>query len=68
MVLIPAHPDNRSASVVWSYRDNAELPVGPNAAQIGQFDKGHHTVYAVLVRERNGEPETYQDSGRISIR
>jgi hypothetical protein len=73
-VLIPAHPDNRSASVVWSYRDNAELPVGPNAAQtqfsvkIGQFDKGDHTVYAVLVREKNGEPETYQDSQRISVR
>jgi len=25
-------------------------------------------VYAVLVREKNGEPETYQDSGRISVR
>jgi hypothetical protein len=73
-VLIPANPDNRSASVVWSYRDNAELSVGPNTAQtqfsvkIGQFDKGDHTVYAILVRYRNGEPETYQDSQHISVR
>src|SRR5215813_8068851 len=62
-VLIPTHPDNRSASVVWSYNDSAELPVGANSDQveftvpIGKFDKGDHTVYAVLVRERNGQQE-----------
>ena len=73
-VLIPLHPDNRSASVVWSYRDNAELPIGANSQQveftvpIGQFDKGNHAVYAVLVRERNGQQETFQDSQSISVR
>ena len=73
-VLIPMHPDNRSASVIWSYRDNAELPVGSNTEQveftvpIGKFDKGNHTVYAVLVREKNGERETFQDSQQILVR
>lgn len=73
-VLIPTHPDNRSASVVWSYNDSAELPVGANNDQveftvpIGKFDKGDHTVYAVLVRERNGQQETFQDSQHLSVR
>jgi hypothetical protein len=48
--------------------------VGPNTAQtefsvmIGQLDKGDHTVYAILVREKNGEPETFQDTQHISVR
>ena len=73
-VLIPLHPDNRSASVVWSYRDNAELPVGADNQQveftvpIGKLDKGDHTVYAVLVRERNGQQETFQDSQHLAVR
>ena len=73
-VLIPTHPDNRSASVVWSYNDSAVLPVGADNKQveftvpIGKFDKGDHTVYAVLVREKNGQQETFQDSQHLSVR
>ena len=73
-VLIPTHPDNRSASVVWSYNDSAELTIGANNEQveftvpIGKFDKGPHTVYAVLVREKSGEQQTFQDSQQIAVR
>ena len=73
-VLVPTHPDNRSASVVWSYNDSAELPVGANNGQveftvpIGKLDKGNHTVYAVLVREKNGEQQTFQDSQQVAVR
>jgi hypothetical protein len=73
-VLIPQHPDNRSASVVWSYNDSTELPIGRNSSQVeftvsvGKFDKGDHTVYAVLVREKDGQQKTFQDSQHISVR
>jgi len=73
-VRIPPNAANRSASVVWSYRDNVELSVGPDSEQaefnvtVGNFDKGEHTVFAVLVREKNGEQETFQDSQHISVR
>jgi hypothetical protein len=73
-VLIPAHPDNRSASVVWSYSDATELPLGRDRQQveftvsIGKFEKGDHTIYAVLVREKDGQRETFQDVQRISVR
>ncbi len=73
-VLIPAHPDNRAASVVWSYSGSTELHVGRDTTQVefavgvGQFDKGDHTIYAVLMRETDGRQETFQDSQRISVR
>jgi len=74
VVRIPPNAANRSASVVWSYRDNVELSVGPGSEQaefnvtVGNFDKGEHTVFAVLVREKNGEQETFQDSQHILVR
>ena len=73
-VLIPYHPDNRSASVVWSYNDSADLPLDRNNQQVeftvpvGKFDKGDHTIYAVLVREKDGGQATFQDSQHISVR
>jgi hypothetical protein len=73
-VLIPYHPDNRSASVVWSYNDSADVPLDRNSQQVefmvpvGKFDKGDHTIYAVLVREKSGAQETFQDSQHISVR
>ena len=73
-VLVPAHPDNRSASVVWSYSDSTELHLGRDTQQVeftvavGKFDKGDHTVYAILMREKDGRQETFQDFQRISVR
>jgi hypothetical protein len=73
-VSIPAHPDNRSASVVWSYDDSKDWPLGPGTQQVefavsvGKFDKGSHAIYAVLVREKDGRRESFQDVQRISVR
>jgi hypothetical protein len=73
-VLIPAHPDNRSAAVVWSYSGSADLHLGPNnpqvefAVAVGGFEKGDHMIYAVLMRERDGHQETFQDFQRVSVR
>jgi hypothetical protein len=72
-VVIPRHPDNRFASVVWSYSDSADLPLGPDAGRdeftvaIGKFEKGKHTVYAILVRDAGGRRETFQDAQEISV-
>jgi hypothetical protein len=73
-VSIPTHPDNRSASVVWSYDDSKDWPLTPATQQIefpvsvGKFDKGNHAIYAVLVRETDGRRESFQDVQRISVR
>ena len=72
-VSIPKHPDNRSASVVWSYDQSTEWPLGPRVQQIefhasiGKFDPGVHTIYAVLVRDTRGKQETFQDSQRVTV-
>jgi hypothetical protein len=71
--VIPRDPDNRVASVVWSYDGSADLPLGPDTAQvefavpIGKLDKGKHTVYAVLMRDVGGRRETFQDAQDISV-
>jgi hypothetical protein len=73
-VSIPRHPDNRSASVVWSYDDSKDWTLGPGtdqvefAVSVGKFDKGAHAIYAVLVREKDGKRETFEDVQRISVR
>jgi hypothetical protein len=73
-VVIPKHPDNRSAAVVWSYDGNTDWPLGPETEQvtftvaIGKLEKGDHTVYAVLLREKSGKQDTFEDSQRISVR
>ena len=75
-VLIPQHPDNRSASVVWGYSasDSTELPLSRNNHQVEftvsivGLGKGDHTVYAVLEREKDRRQETFQDSQHISVR
>jgi hypothetical protein len=73
-VSIPTHPDNRSASVVWSYNDSKDWTLGPGTQQVefavsvGKFDKGAHAIYAVLVREKDGRRETFEDVQRISVR
>jgi hypothetical protein len=73
-VSIPRHPDNRSASVVWSYDDSKDWTLGPATQQVefavsvGKFDKGTHAIYAVLVREKDGKRETFEDVQRISVR
>jgi hypothetical protein len=73
-VSIPHNPDNRSASVVWSYDRSTELPLGGDNPQtefhaaIGTFAPGTHTVYAVLVREKNGRRDTFEDSERVTVR
>jgi hypothetical protein len=71
-VVIPKHPDNRSASVVWSYSDSAELSLKETQqvefpVPIGRFNKGDHTVYAVLVREKDGRQVTFEDSQHITV-
>jgi hypothetical protein len=73
-VSIPTHPDNRSASVVWSYDDSKDWTLGPGTQQVefavsvGKFDKGSHAIYAILAREKDGRREAFQDVQRISVR
>lgn len=71
-VVIPKHPDNRSASVVWSYSDSAEWSLKETQqvefpVSIGRFNKGDHTVYVVLVREKDGQQATFEDSQHITV-
>lgn len=75
-VVIPSHPDNRRASVVWGYdsSDSTDWPLGPDAAQVEftvpivNLAKGDHTIYAVLLRERNGQSSTFEDAQRVTVR
>jgi hypothetical protein len=74
-VTIPPHPDNRSASVVWGYdtSDSVDWPLGPNASvgfdvDIRNLSKGTHTIYAVLLREKDGQSQTFEDSQKVTVR
>jgi len=72
-VVIQKHPDNRLASVVWGYGGSKDWQLGPDTQQvrftvaIGKLEKGDHIVYAVLLREKDGRRETFEDSQRISV-
>jgi hypothetical protein len=74
-VTIPRHPDNRSASVVWGYdtSDSTDWPLRPNASvefdvDVRNLSKGTHTIYAVLLREKDGQSQTFEDSQKVTVR
>ncbi len=74
-VVIPTHPDNRRASVVWGYdtSESIDWPLGPDASvefdvTVKNLSKGPHTIYAVLLREKDGQSQTFEDSQQVSVR
>jgi hypothetical protein len=75
-VVIPSHSENRRASVVWGYdeSDSTDWPLGPDTTQVeftvpvGNLAKGNHTIYAVLLREKDGQSSTFEDSQHVTVR
>jgi hypothetical protein len=72
-VVIPTHPDNLTASVVWGYSDSTEWALGPETrtvefpVAIGNLDAGDHAIYAVLVRQKDGARQEFEDTQHILV-
>ena len=71
---IPQDPDNRLASVLWGYADAesrtwdlAGVRQVEFSAQISFRERGDYTVYAVLLRDHEGQRESFEDSQHVSV-
>jgi hypothetical protein len=75
-VSIPKHPDNRLASMVWGYSDSEWTQWEPGSAtdqgdftmRIANLQKGNHRIYVVLLRQKDGEQQTFEDSQQVTVR
>jgi hypothetical protein len=75
-VVIPNHPDNRHASLVWGYdaSESTDWTIDRETSRvefaipIRNLTKGDHKIYAVLLRETNGQTQTFEDSQNVTVR
>jgi hypothetical protein len=72
-VLIPRHPDNRWAAIVWEYGSHEWSIEGENAPvehppiTIRFTEPGEYVVYAVLLRQKGARRESFQDSKPLIV-
>ena len=60
---------------MWGYdtSDSIDWPLGPGAqiefdVTVRNLSKGDHKIYAELLREKDGQAQTFEDSQHVLVR